>query len=132
MTAKPERIQKLRAWVKVAALAGTVMGALWLWVLVVPFGYRPLSWAVLDVLVFPCVFLFFPLVASNIHDFTVTYLVLGATLNWLLYTQIIYQITRWRRQRRVSSGGAMIAPDAESSEVNYSDRWQKTKRSDEK
>ena len=39
-------------------------------------------------------------IQHNIHDLWGGWIVFGAILNWLLYTELIYKIVRWRQRKR--------------------------------
>lgn len=87
---------------KTALLTGTVMGALWLWILKVPIGPESLMNGVYLALLIPAVLVTLPVmfIQHNIHDFWAGWIVFGAILNWLFYTELIYKVSRWRRRKR--------------------------------
>lgn len=110
--------RSFRMWTKTALLTGIVMGALWLWVLKVPIGPESLMNGIYLALLIPAILVSVPVlfIQHNIHDFWGGWIVFGAILNWLLYSELVYKVTCWRRRKRESSSSASL-PSPESSDT---------------
>lgn len=118
MTVKAERTQKLLGWVKAALLTATVMGTLWLLLFASGFVFRSetsLFWAIYFLLVFPGMLILLPFIASNLHNADLGFMALSSALNWLIYSQFVYMLIRWRRSKRKFSGGGTVPPPIASS-----------------
>lgn len=111
-----ERHRPSPSWIRIALLTGTVAGVLWLWVWKVPFTPEPLWWALYWLLMFPGVVVILPamLIQHEVHDLWPGWFVVGAVLNWLLYTQLVFMLLRWRN-RRQQSRAAAASPTAQKS-----------------
>jgi hypothetical protein len=102
------------------------MGALWLWVFEVPFGPEAVRQRMVEALIYPAVLLFVPLIVSAGHNFWPGYVALATVMNWLLYTQLVYVLIRWRRWKGQSPGDNVSVSPAHE-EANYWDRWKQAK-----
>ena len=100
-----------------------VMGTLWILVFKAPWFFGNND-AVYDVFVFalllPGTLFFAPVLLRNAHGGWGGYLVLGAILNWLFYSQVVYKIIRFRRRKQEAH-----LPLLEPERFDYADRWQK-------
>lgn len=94
--------RRFRDWIKFAVLTGAIMCVLWLWILKVPFTPEGIWWALYYLLLFPGAIVAFPSILSKGHNFWAGWMVIGAILNWLLYTQVIYALVIRRRRQKPS------------------------------
>lgn len=102
-----------------------VMGVLWILVLKAPwfFGNEEAVWDVfLFALLLPgaLVFVLPAMAVTNVHNIWPGCFVLGAILNWLLYSEVVYKIIRFRRRKQEAH-----LPPLEPERFDYADRWQK-------
>lgn len=126
MNSYPERNQRRGAFrdsLKAAVITGLVMGTLWVLVLKVPafFGNNETIGEVcFFALLFPGAIIAFPSMLANGHNFWSGWMVIGAILNWLLYSCLVYAIIHFRRRKREAG-----LPPLEPQHFSYTDRWQR-------
>ncbi|HEV2488950.1 MAG TPA: hypothetical protein VGT03_04015 [Candidatus Acidoferrales bacterium] len=113
-------------WIKTALITGLVMGTLWILLFTEPLAFGN-SEAVVEVFYFvlllPGAIIAFPAILANVHGFWPGWLVIGAILNWLLYSQLVYLFVRFRRRKREAG-----LPPPEPEVFDYRSRWQKPAR----
>jgi len=99
------------------------MGALWILLFEAPFifGNNDAVWeGFFLALLFPGAILVFPPVLAQGHSVWPGWAVIGATFNWLLYSQLVYALIRFRHRKREAG-----RPSPEPEKLNYADHWQK-------
>lgn len=95
-------VSSFRAWAKIALFTGVIIGALWILLLKAPFLFfnsDPLTTGIGWFLIFPGILLFAPAILQSVHGYWPGYIALGAVVNWLLYTELIYKLVGWRRRK---------------------------------
>ncbi|HEV2617735.1 MAG TPA: hypothetical protein VGU63_14120 [Candidatus Acidoferrales bacterium] len=93
-------------WTKSALITALVMGTLWILVLKVPsfFGNNEtIGEGFLFALSFPGAIIAFPSLLRHGEGTWPGWLVIGAILNWLLYSWLVYALIRFRRRKRDAS-----------------------------
>jgi hypothetical protein len=126
-TGKRRRRSPYREWAKAALITALVMGTLWILLLTAPWFFGN-SDAVGNVfflaLMFPGAFIALPAVlAQGPHNAGPGWFVMGGILNWLLYSQLVYELMRFRI-RRLEAGLPPLEPEV----FDYRSRWQKPAR----
>ena len=103
-------------WIKAALITAVVMGTLWILVLKVPsfFGNNEtIGEGFFFALLFPGAIIAFPSMLAHGHNFWSGWMVIGAILNWLLYSWLVYALIHFRRRKREAG----LPPEPEES--NY-------------
>jgi len=99
------------------------MGTLWILVFKVPsfFGNNEtIGKGFFFALLFPGAIIAFPSMLAHGHNFWPGWMVIGAILNWLLYSWLVYTLIHFRRRKREAG-----LPPPEPEKFSYADHWQK-------